>query len=61
MNIVTTLSGHVLRISLEDGKTLATSNLGQPLGSGPVAHNEHWLVASKDGTLLIVDSPKETP
>jgi hypothetical protein len=34
--------------------------LGQPLGSGPVAHNDHWLVASKDGTLLIIDSPQET-
>jgi outer membrane protein assembly factor BamB len=58
--IVTTQSGHVVRMSLEDGKTLAASNLGQPLGSGPVAHNDHWLVASKDGTLLIIDSPQET-
>ena len=57
--IISLLSGHVMRLAMEDGKTLAIEDVGQPLATGPVSLENRWLVATNDGTLLVIEPPSE--
>ena len=57
--ILSTLGGHVVRLALADGNTLGIAELGQPLATGPVALDKQWMVATQDGTLLVIASPSQ--
>jgi hypothetical protein len=54
-------SGHMETISLRDGRQVASANVGQPLGSGLVPFSNHWLTASADGIVLLVQTPDSAP
>jgi outer membrane protein assembly factor BamB len=54
--ILSSLSGVVWRISGNDGKELKKIELGEPLGSGPVAFGNRLLLAGADGTLLVISA-----
>jgi hypothetical protein len=45
------------RRSLADGKLQASANLEQPIATGPASFLQRLVVASGDGTLLVVDKP----
>ncbi len=49
--------GIIERRSIADGKRIATVNVEQPLATGPVEFLQHLVVATPDGTLLVVDKP----
>jgi hypothetical protein len=56
---ISTLSGQLARLSMADGRTLGVTDVGQPLAAGPVEMAKRWLVATKDGTLLLVNAPAD--
>jgi outer membrane protein assembly factor BamB len=49
--------GIIERRSLTDGKAQASANLEQPIATGPALFLQRLVVASSDGTLLVVDKP----
>lgn len=52
-----TAGGTVWRLDLSSGKTLGTSDAGEPLNSGPVVFANKILVAGKSGSLIVVPNP----
>ncbi len=57
--LLATINGSVWRLDLKSGKTIASTEAGEPLASGPVLFGNKVLVASKSGTLILL--PKPTP
>lgn len=49
--------GVIERRALADGKPQAATNLEQPIATGPASFLQRLVVASGDGTLLVVDKP----
>jgi hypothetical protein len=49
--------GIIERRSIVGGKPLATVKVEQPLATSPVEFLQHLVVATADGTLLVVDKP----
>jgi outer membrane protein assembly factor BamB/TolA-binding protein len=52
--ILTSLPGTVWRISGTDGQELQKTDVGQPLGSSPVAFGSRLALSAADGTLLVI-------
>jgi outer membrane protein assembly factor BamB len=49
------VEGALERVNLADGAEASLTQLGQPAAAGPVAFGERWMVATPDGTLLVVN------
>ena len=49
--------GVIERRALADGKPQAATNLEQPIATGPASFLQRLVVASGDGTLLVVAKP----
>lgn len=52
------LKGTVVRLSGSDGKLLANTTVGEPLGNGPVAFNSLLLLPGHDGSLHVIRTPE---
>lgn len=50
-------NGTIERRAIADGKVLGTSNLEQPIATGPVAFLQKIVVASNDGTIIVAEQP----
>ncbi|MGL4514853.1 MAG: PQQ-binding-like beta-propeller repeat protein [Lacipirellulaceae bacterium] len=55
--LVATRQGVIHSFGLRDGAPAEPIDLGQPLGSGPVAYGQRLLAASGDGSLLVIRFP----
>lgn len=49
--------GTVVRIALVDGAEMGRVDVGEPLASGPVLLNKRCVVAGRDASLLVLESP----
>ena len=47
----------IARLSLQDGSELALLEINQPVASGPIAFGKRVLLATADGTLIVVNRP----
>ncbi|MFV1968140.1 MAG: hypothetical protein ACC628_22170, partial [Pirellulaceae bacterium] len=50
-------SGAVWRVSGSTGETLGQADVGEPLGTGPVAYNGRLLLSGNDGALHVIPMP----
>jgi hypothetical protein len=55
--VLATVSGSVFRLAVDSGEELAKLDVGEPLGTGPVAVGDRLWLAGHGGTLLVVASP----
>jgi len=51
------IDGAVVRISGASGQQVARSEIGEPLGSGPVAYGNRLLLCGNDGALHVIPMP----
>lgn len=49
--------GVIVRIALGDGSEVGRVDVGEPLASGPVLLNNRCVVAGRDASLLVIESP----
>lgn len=59
--VIASLTGHVEHLALASGETQASADVGQPLHSGPMLWDKHWLAATTDGAVLMFSLTKEPP
>jgi hypothetical protein len=55
--LIASLDGHIEKLSLRDGASLATTDVGQPLGTGVASFGKNWLAASANGVVLLIRTP----
>jgi hypothetical protein len=48
------MTGTIWRVDRRSGETKKSMDLGEPLASGHVAFDKHWVVAAADGSLLFI-------
>jgi outer membrane protein assembly factor BamB len=53
--------GSVTRIAGASGEQVAATDIGEPLGAGPVAFNKRLLLPGSDGALHVIPTPVPTP
>lgn len=55
--VVASQSGVIVKIDLSNGSELGRVHAGEPIASGPVMLNNRVVVAARDSSLLVVESP----
>ena len=55
------VQGAVWGIASATGQEIGSTDLGEPLGSGPIAFQERLLLCGNDGTLHVIRAPTGTP
>lgn len=60
-NVLIAATSGLVSIVDQAGRVVSSTQLDEPLGSGPVAHKGNLLVSGWDGTIFLLDMPQAKP